>query len=66
MRVPAMDKPRLVRTPVNCVFVVSIIWFQEYFSDGMTDDITTDLSKISGLFVIAHISTFNLSEQVPI
>ena len=31
---------------------------QEYFSDGITDDIITDLSKISGLFVIARNSTF--------
>jgi TolB-like protein/class 3 adenylate cyclase len=31
---------------------------QEYFSDGMTDDIITDLSKISGLTVISSNSTF--------
>ena len=31
---------------------------QEYFSDGMTDDLITDLSKISGLFVIARNSSF--------
>jgi len=31
---------------------------QAYFSDGITDDIITDLSKISGLFVIARNSTF--------
>jgi len=32
---------------------------QEYFSDGMTDDLITDLSKISGLFVIARNSVFS-------
>jgi TolB-like protein/predicted Zn-dependent protease len=31
---------------------------QEYFADGMTDDLITDLSKISGLFIIARNSTF--------
>ena len=31
---------------------------QDYFSDGMTDDLITDLSKISGLFVMARNSTF--------
>jgi adenylate cyclase len=31
---------------------------QEYFSDGMTDTLITDLSKLSGLFVIARNSTF--------
>ena len=31
---------------------------QEYFSDGITEDIITDLSKLSGLMVIARNSTF--------
>ncbi len=31
---------------------------QEYFADGMAEDIITDLSKISGLFVIARNSSF--------
>jgi adenylate cyclase len=31
---------------------------QEYFSDGITEDIITDLSKISGLFVVARHTAF--------
>jgi len=31
---------------------------QEYFADGLVEDLTTNLSKISGLFVIARNSTF--------
>ena len=31
---------------------------QEYFADGMTEDIITELTKISGLFVIARHSVF--------
>ncbi len=31
---------------------------QEYFSDGITEDIITDLSKISGLFVVARNAVF--------
>ena len=30
---------------------------QEHFSDGITEDIITDLSKVSGLFVIARTPT---------
>jgi adenylate cyclase len=36
---------------------------QEYFSDGITEDIITDLSKISGLFVIARNSVFRYKGQ---
>jgi adenylate cyclase len=31
---------------------------QEYFSDGITEDLITDLSKISGLFVVARNTMF--------
>jgi adenylate cyclase len=31
---------------------------QEYFSDGITDDLITDLSRLPGLFVIARSSSF--------
>jgi adenylate cyclase len=36
---------------------------QAYFSDGITEDIITDLSKISGLFVIARNSAFAYKEK---
>jgi adenylate cyclase len=31
---------------------------QDYFSEGITEDLITDLSKISGLFVVARNTTF--------
>jgi TolB-like protein len=36
---------------------------QEYFSDGMAEDLITDISKISGLFVIARNSSFAFKGQ---
>ncbi len=36
---------------------------QDYFSDGMTDDLITDLSKVSGLFVIARNSVFTYKDR---
>ncbi|MBI3303741.1 MAG: adenylate/guanylate cyclase domain-containing protein [Deltaproteobacteria bacterium] len=52
---PLPDKPSIAVLPfVN----LSGDPEQEYFSDGLTDDLTTDLSKISGLFIIAHNSAF--------
>ncbi len=38
---------------------------QEYFSDGISEDIITDLSKISGLFVIARNSSFSYKGTSP-
>ena len=35
----------------------------EYFSDGITDDLITDLSKISGLFVISRNSVFTYKDK---
>jgi len=38
---------------------------QEYFSDGMTDDIITELSRFSELFVIARNSSFQYKGKSP-
>ena len=38
---------------------------QEYFADGMTEDLITDLSKLSGLFVIARNSSFAYKGKSP-
>ncbi|MGX9576792.1 adenylate/guanylate cyclase domain-containing protein [Mesorhizobium sp. f-mel] len=36
---------------------------QDYFAEGLTDDLITDLSKISGLLVIARNSSFSFKER---
>jgi adenylate cyclase len=36
---------------------------QEYFTDGITDDLTTDLSRISGSFVIARNTAFTYKNK---
>jgi adenylate cyclase len=36
---------------------------QDYFSDGMTEDLITDLSQISGLFVISRNSVFTYKDK---
>ncbi len=52
---PLPDKPSVAVLPFTNI---SGDPEQEYFSDGLTEDLTTDLSKISGLFVIARNSSF--------
>jgi TolB-like protein/class 3 adenylate cyclase len=55
MAFPLPDKPSIAVLPFDNL---SDHPAQDYFSDGITEDIITDLSKISGLFVIARNSSF--------
>jgi TolB-like protein/Flp pilus assembly protein TadD len=57
---PLPDKPSIAVLPFNNM---SDDASQEYFADGMTEDLITDLSKISGLFVIARNSSFTYKGQ---
>ena len=52
---PPHDKPSIAVLPFTNM---SGDPEQAYFSDGITEDIITDLSKVSGLFVIARHSSF--------
>jgi adenylate cyclase len=52
---PITDRPSVAVLPFNNM---SGDPEQEYFSDGITEDIITDLSKISGLFVVARNTAF--------
>jgi adenylate cyclase len=52
---PLPDKASIAVLPFNNMSGDSE---QEYFADGISEDIITDLSKISALFVIARNSTF--------
>ena len=52
---PVPDKPSIAVLPF---MNMSSDAEQEFFSDGITEDLITDLSKVSGLFVIARNSSF--------
>ncbi len=52
---PLPDKPSVAVLPFDNL---SGDKEQEYFADGMTDDLITHLSKVDGLFVIARNSVF--------
>ena len=60
MALPLPDKPSIAVLPFNNM---SDDPGQAYFADGMTEDLITDLSKISGLFVISRNSTFTYKGQ---
>ena len=56
MAFPLPDKPSIAVLPFTNMSGVAE---QEYFADGMTEDLITDISKVSGLFVIARNSSFS-------
>ena len=60
MALPLPDKPSIAVLPFNNM---SDDVQQEYFVDGMTEDLITDLSKLSGLFVIARNSVFTYKDK---
>ena len=55
MSYPLPDKPSIAVLPFSNL---SDDKQQEYFADGMTEDLITDISKVTGLFVIARNSVF--------
>ncbi len=57
---PYQDKPSIAVLPFTNK---SADTGQDYFSDGITEDIITELSRFSGLFVIARNSSFAYKGQ---
>jgi len=60
MAYPLPDNPSIAVLPFNNL---SGNPEQEYFSDGITEDIITALSKVPNLFVIARNSTFTYKDK---
>ena len=62
---PASARPPLVRASICVLPFMNMSGEpeQEYFSDGISEDITTDLSKISALEVVARNTAFSLKGQ---
>jgi adenylate cyclase len=54
------DKPSIAVMPFDCYPVDAE---QEAFANGMTEDLTTDLSKVAGLFVVARNSAQAIKGQ---
>ena len=60
MAFPLPDKPSIAVLPFNNF---STDPEQGYFADGMTEDLITDLSKVSGIFVIARNSSWTYKDK---
>jgi adenylate cyclase len=66
--IPPQETPALTLPDKPSIAVLPFINMggdkeQEYFSDGITDDLITDLSRLPGLFVIARESTFTYKDK---
>ncbi|WP_019402371.1 MULTISPECIES: winged helix-turn-helix domain-containing protein [unclassified Chelatococcus] len=59
-RLPLPDKPSIAVLPFTNL---TLDRTDDYFSDGIVDDLITDLSRVSGLFVIARNSTFTYKDK---
>jgi adenylate cyclase len=59
----APDRPSVAVLPFSCLQDGP---GQDYFSDGITEDIITELSRFSELFVIARNSSFRYRDKVDI
>jgi len=60
--------PRTIAAPRLSIVVLPFVNLsndpeQEYFADGITDDLTTDLSRIPHMFVIARNTAFTYREK---
>lgn len=60
MAFPLPEKPSIAVLPFDNLSGDAA---EDYFADGMTDDLITDLSKVSGLFVIARNSVFTYKKK---
>jgi adenylate cyclase len=66
--IPAQEKPAL---PLPSIPSLAVLPFlnqsgdpqQEYFSDGISDQLITDLSRLPGVFVIARTSSFTYKNK---
>jgi adenylate cyclase len=66
--IPSQEKPAL---PLPSIPSIAVLPFsnqsgdpqQEYFSDGISDQLITDLSRLPGVFVIARTSSFTYKNK---
>jgi TolB-like protein/class 3 adenylate cyclase/Tfp pilus assembly protein PilF len=60
MALPLPDKPSIIVLPFANMGGNAD---EDYFADGITEDLTTDLSRLSGLFVISRNTAFTYKDK---